>query len=486
MKSLLEAIDDHRLRHDGCQCQCQSDYRVRGVALDELADAYAAALTARGAIDFPGMLLAFYDLLARDEWVLEHFRTLYRDILVDEGQDLTRTQAYLLRRLAGDRLNLFVVADDKQSIRGYAGGGFSHAQELVPEAALAPLHLRHNFRCAARILDAAEAVLRPIANGGRRVLSPENTPPGKVTVVPMPSPEVEADRIVSWICELIKSGLSIDTVANGEDASIVPEDIAVFGRTRWTLAPVVEALTRAGIEVVVQTEAKVFLPEPEARLFADCLAFGVNRNDLPAVRRAVDELRELSSSDAGLPADPLEALDSVASDALNAVAHLVKRGLEGSAGFEDAMEEVADVGNRHGWSEGAATLSEAWQDYRAMTTIHDRTPEGFLAHLARVQRTRPTDSGVRMLTIDRAKGLEFKAVALVGARDGLIPHYRATSASEQKEERRRLYVAMTRAFRELLVTWPTTTVDRYGRTHSQAPSRFIAEAGLLETGVTST
>jgi DNA helicase-2/ATP-dependent DNA helicase PcrA len=86
---------------------------------------------------------------------------------------------------------------------------------------------------------------------------------------------------------------------------------------------------------------------------------------------------------------------------------------------------------------------------------------------------------VRLLTIDRAKGLEFKAVALVGVRDGLIPHYRANSPHENKEERRRLYVAMTRAARELVVTWPTETVDRYGRTHWQAPSRFLVDAGLL-------
>ena len=88
-----------------------------------------------------------------------------------------------------------------------------------------------------------------------------------------------------------------------------------------------------------------------------------------------------------------------------------------------------------------------------------------------------------MLTIDRAKGLEFKAVALVGARDGLIPHYRAESLHEQNEDRRRLYVAMTRASRELLVSWPTTTYDRFGRSHTQVPSRFLVEAELVNGGV---
>ena len=102
-------------------------------------------MRAQGAIDFPGMLLSLADLLDEDPWVLEHFQSLYRCILVDEGQDLTAIQSDLLRRLAGDVVSLFVVADDRQSIRGYAGGGFSHAQELVPSAAHAPLHLHHKF-----------------------------------------------------------------------------------------------------------------------------------------------------------------------------------------------------------------------------------------------------------------------------------------------------------------------------------------------------
>ena len=88
----------------------------------------------RGAIDFPAMLLGLRQLLETDEWVLGHFRNLYREILVDEGQDLTEIQASLLRQLAGDSVGRFVVADDRQSIRGYAGGAFENAKRLVPQA----------------------------------------------------------------------------------------------------------------------------------------------------------------------------------------------------------------------------------------------------------------------------------------------------------------------------------------------------------------
>ena len=478
LKSLLEAIDAYRTR--GRQdSECAKDHCYHGVALEELADAYAASLVSRGAVDFPGMLLSLQDLLEEDEWVLGHFRALYQEILVDEGQDLTAIQANLLRRLAGDTLNLFVVADDRQSIRGYAGGSFANTKVLVPKAAFSPLVLRHNFRCAERILRAAEAVLKPVTDESRLPPMPgESPPPGRMRLEPMRSQAAEASEVVSWIGDLIECGLGEDIVAEGEDTSVCPEDIGVFGRTRWTLDPVIEALTEAGLGFAVRTDAEVFLPEPEARLFVDCLASGVNERDLPAARRAVDELRELTCME--FPANPLEALCRVEDDALRVVGCLVSHCLKGNPRFEETMADVLRTGEVHGWPRGARVLSEAWESYQAVTALQDRSPGGFLSHFTKMQRTRPTDPGVRLLTIDRAKGLEFKAVALIGVRDGLIPHYRAASTDQLSEERRRLYVAMTRAARELTITWPVETVDKFGRTHRQSPSPFLVEAGLLE------
>lgn len=483
MKELLEAIDGHRTRHNGRDCERDRNYRYYGVSLEELADAYGTALRAQGAIDFPGMLLGLAELLEEDEWVLEHFRELYRYILVDEGQDLTAIQSRLLRRLAGDSVNLFVVADDKQSIRGYAGGAFSHAKALVASAAQAPLHLRHNFRCATAILCAAEGVLRTTSS--KPGVAPlENAPTGRVSFREMSTPEAEAEWVASWVSELLEVGLGSQMVAEGEDPVVVPEDVAIAARTRWALPPVVEALTERDLPFVVQTEARVFLAEPEARLFVDGLSFGVNNRDSPAGRRVLEELRELTSSEP--PSDPLVALRSVGNEALEAVGRLVTRGLLGGDDFERTMGDLDGAGREHGWREGARTLSEVWGDYQAGTAVQDRSPQGYLVHLAKTLRTRPTDPGVRLLTIDRAKGLEFKAVALVGVRDGQIPDYRANSAREHSEERRRLYVAMTRAARELMVTWPARTMDRYGRVHWQSPSRFLVEAGLVKADGSTT
>lgn len=473
LKPLLSDIDTYRINRNG-----DSTENRLGISLEELADAYDASLRDRGAIDFLGMLIYLDKLIEEDKWVLDHFRTLYHEILVDEGQDLTAIQSRLLRNLASDSLNLFVVADDKQSIRGYAGGDFKYARDLVPSASKKPLRLRHNFRSATEILRSAQAILWPVGKNELDVVTPPNTPPGRVQFIQMASPKSEADSVALWACQLIGEGLSSDILVEGEDPSVSAEDIAVVGRTRWTLDPIVEALSLHELEYMVQTDAKIFLPESQARLFVDCLAFGMNPQDFPAARRAIDELHELTGLDS--LTDPLMALDNIDFESVSHLADLVKRGLEGIHALELVMKELVDIGESHGWREGACILSQAWEGYQSFRSVQDRSLGGYLRHLEKVQRTRPTDPGVRLLTIDRAKGLEFKAVAVVGVQDGMIPHYRSKSDKDRDEERRRLYVAMTRASRELLISWPQTTFDRYGRSHEQQPSRFLVEAGLVK------
>jgi len=131
------------------------------------------------------------------------------------------------------------------------------------------------------------------------------------------------------------------------------------------------------------------------------------------------------------------------------------------------------------WLADVNALMTLWANYAVAVPHHRRDLLGFVRHAARAQQTRPSDPGVRVLTIHKVKGLEFKAVCLVSAYHGAIPDYRATSPEAVDEERRAFYVAMTRASRALLVTYPQATMDRYGRAHHQDPSIFTEEAGLL-------
>lgn len=475
VRPLLNAID-------ACRTQLYDEkfmHRISdssfGIEIGELLDAYEAALRVRGAIDFPGMLVGLHRLVNKDNWVLEHFRTLYQDILVDEGQDLTPVQSSLLSTLAGDKVNLFVVADSRQLIRGYAGGSFENAQDLVPVAARDPLYLRHNFNGASEILCAADAILNGVDKGIKNTLSQLNMPLGRVRLVPNKSNEMEANFVTYWVRDLVENGLYSDSLIQGEDDSIRADDIAVIGRNRIALAPIVTAFVECGMKHAIQTEAKIFLPESEARIFIDCLAFGIDKSNLQIARRVLDELHEWTG--ANTSEDPLIMLNDILS--LRHVAELVALGLEEGSSLEFAMDKLADIGETNGWGDSAHALAEVWKNYRRLASVQDPSVREYLWHLEKTQRIRPNDPGVRLLTIDQVRGLEFKAIAIIGACEGMIPHYHSVSDKEINGERRRLYVAMTRASRELVISWPMTTVDRYGRSHNQRPSRFLVEAGLV-------
>ena len=121
----------------------------------------------------------------------------------------------------------------------------------------------------------------------------------------------------------------------------------------------------------------------------------------------------------------------------------------------------------------------AWgTEYRASTHAQERSGSGLLRFLLRVQQTRPDQPGIRLMTTHRAKGLEFRAVAVVGLNQGSFPDYRSLDNDEDLEsERRAFYVSVNRASRTLLLTWPRLKRTRYSERDAQ-PSQFLKEAGI--------
>jgi superfamily I DNA/RNA helicase len=204
------------------------------------------------------------------------------------------------------------------------------------------------------------------------------------------------------------------------------------------------------------------------------LAVEATPNDAPARRRLVEELTELGLAPDG---DLVVAARTSRVEGLAVGADMIEALRTGED--LDAVFARLDSAGESAWAQDAGRIKSLWADYRVATNAKDRDLRGFLRSVARAQRSRPSDPGVRVMTIHRAKGLEFRAVAVIGVREGSIPDYRARTPKEIDAERRSFYVAITRASRDLLLTWPTRTTDRYGRTHYQVPSRFLSEAELL-------
>lgn len=483
--TILDRID--RMRTDMVLVDEAPDTFVGGtdLRLRDLYEAYSVALDEAGGIDFPGMLTKFVELIDIDPGVVHRFRRAYKHVLVDEGQDLTRVQAELLRRLVGDKLALFVVADPGQSINAWAGGGIEWARLLVGNEAH-KLSLRNNFRCATEVLDLAGRVAEHSNRSRPEALPPEGAPRGSVSVRSAEDEAVEAGIVLDWIDQLLTNGLDQETIIEGESPAVEAEEIGVIARTRFALDHVVSELTTGGHEVSVVGEAGSLLTSSEARLMYRLLEVLDNPAARPAMRLVADEVANL------LP----EATDAVDTDEGRIDWDLLRTAASDTpiAQLLDGVEELVQTQNLDqfesllvqapittpGWNEDTDNLKKWWRSYSASTRTQSRSLDGFLRHVFRVRRTRPDDPGIRLLTTHRAKGLEFKAVAVVGLAQGTFPDYRSLDSREAlDEERRAFYVAVTRAARALLLTWPRTRQSRYGRSFVNEPSQFLDEAGVF-------
>ncbi|HEY9226967.1 MAG TPA: ATP-dependent helicase [Gemmatimonadaceae bacterium] len=471
--NILKAIDDHRTLQPGRPVD-ERTLETLGVSLPELYDAYVTALDRVGGIDFPGMLVKLREALEVDPWVLENFRRTFRHVLVDEGQDLTPAQADVLQMLVGDNVDLFVVADDRQSINGYAGGSFANAKRLVGNTA-EKIALRHNFRCSKRILDAAERIAASLHSPQESPVAP-NAPPGDLRIEEAVNPQAEAIAVREWIENLLQNGLDPTSIVQGEDPRVNAEEIAVIARARWVLDPVVRELGSAGHKLSLNVETAGFLQTTEGRLFLEAMAVINDSADRPALRRFREEFSSVSRENGS--DDPINALENSGLSELHGLAAHLTLLRNGRMQLDEGLGGLAARFAGASWSRDAEALEQLWLEYRSDVIVQQRTMKGFLRFVDRVALAKPTDPGIRILTIHRVKGLEFKAVALVGMQDGVLPDYRARSPRDVDAERRSLYVAMTRAKRALRVSWQARTLDRWNRVHQQRPCRFLTEAGL--------
>ncbi|MXZ40858.1 MAG: ATP-dependent helicase [Caldilineaceae bacterium SB0666_bin_21] len=285
--------------------------------------------------------------------------------------------------------------------------------------------------------------------------------------------------VADWIDGLIEQGIDPSVLVPGEWNRLVAEDIAVIARTRYGLDEVQRALEARNHGVSIQADAGSLLSSPEARLFHALLEVGVNNRNRPAWKRINDELFNLLGDCLGT-VDGCKSLSElsglVSSTPVDPVVDLMGRSKFDASGLDELAKAVrtgdyfmgSDLERWDAW----------WSGYRASTAHQDRSGTGLLRYLLRVQQTRLDQPGVRLLTTHRSKGLEFRAVAVVGLTQGSFPHYRSLGNKEELEsERRAFYVSVTRASRALLLTWPRYKSTRYGMRKAE-PSQFLREAGV--------
>ena len=402
---------------DGYEVAARSAHREPPRPFAEIAvlfERYERERRRRGVVDFDDVIWWCADALETDHEFQATQRWRFRHLFVDEFQDANPAQYRLLRGWLGDRVDLSVVGDGDQAIYGFAGADPTYLTEFGGLfAGASVVRLGTNYRSTPQVVSAAAAVL---ADGGAPAQVRSRQSDGPLPdVKSYPSDEAEAAGVAKALRMAHAPGRPWSS-------------IAVLYRTNAQSALLEEALHREGVPFRVRGGGR-FL-------------------DRPLVQVALDTLRRRTRDHPGVPF--AGHLDALTVDAANAPEER-----------REHAEAVARLGEEYLAADGGGGSLDGFLEY-LNTTLRPGDDSGTSAANA-----------VELLTFHRAKGLEFDTVFVVGVEKGLVPISHAETPSELAEERRLLYVAITRAERSLHLSWAkkrTVGLRTYGRT----PSPWLA------------
>jgi DNA helicase-2/ATP-dependent DNA helicase PcrA len=458
-------------------------------------DLYEREMHRANAMDFDDLLVRAVNVLELFPEVRERYANTFRHVLVDEYQDTNHAQYRWLQLLAGEHRNLAVVGDDDQSVYSFRGADIQNIlgfQDDYPDAKT--IRLEQNYRSTQTILSVANAVVAH--NRGRMAKSlwtdlGEGDP---VKVREMPDEHAEGRYVAGEIERLVDQGVS-------------REEIAVFYRTNAQSRVLEDTLVRAeiGYQVIGGTK---FYERAEIKDAVAYLNWLVNPQDIGAFSRVANSPRrgigqtslgrviahanttgepiwDVASSPAAVPALGTAAVraferfmatmhvlrERVAADA--PVAQLLDETLQ-ETGYLESLEAERTI-EAQGRIENLQELIEVAREYDA------GNPEGTLADflqqislVADTDHLRDDEGLVTLMTLHNAKGLEFPIVFMIGMEDGVFPHSRALDEGTLEEERRLCYVGITRAQRDLYLTYARQRT-LFGAREYGLRSRFLDE-----------
>jgi DNA helicase-2/ATP-dependent DNA helicase PcrA len=444
----------------------------------ELFALYDAQCQREGVVDFPELLLRCYELLVRNEPIRAHYQQRFGHILVDEFQDTNTLQYRWLKLLAGAHNAIFAVGDDDQSIYAFRGANVGNMADFEREFRVGNvIRLEQNYRSHGNILDAANALIRHNARRlGKNLWTSEGT--GEpVRVFEAGSDGLEA----AWLVDEVRN-----LVADGH----ARREVAVLYRSNAQSRVIEHALFNAGIAYRVYGGLRFF----ERAEIKHALAY------LRLIENPADDtafLRVVNFPPRGIGARTIEQLQDAAKPSGQSL-YAAVGGVAGKAGvnlgafvklidslrFETAGLPLAEIveavlgrsnllGHYRGEKEGAervenleellnaaaAFVVEEGYGQDAAATQADGAAAlpsplaAFLSHAALEAGENQAAEGqdaLQLMTVHAAKGLEFHAVFITGLEEGLFPHENSMQELDGLEEERRLmYVAITRARRRL-------------------------------------
>ena len=454
---------------------------------------YQKRLFQSNAVDFDDLLMLTDDVLERFPEAREKWANAFRYILVDEYQDTNHAQYRLLQLLAGKHMNLCAVGDPDQSIFAFRGADINNILDFERDfPGTRTIALEQNYRSTNSILGGANAVIANNRERKPKDLFSELGDGEPVHVVEVEDEHAEARFVAAGIAGLVEQGFGGDEIAvfyRTNAQSRVLEDVLVRQGVAYQVIGGPRFYERAEIKDVIAYLQAIDNPYDAVSLtrIANRPRRGIGDTSLARLQswadaqgRSLWEATEFPD-EAGVAAAPLRAvqgfrtlLQSLQSGALELpVAELVQRVLEQS-GYLEALEAERTI-EALGRIENLQELVGVAREYQE--TAEEPSLSHFLQEISLYSdqdAIRGEESLVTMMTLHNAKGLEFRAVYLIGMEEGIFPHARSIEEQGVEEERRLCYVGMTRA-KELLTLTNASSRSLWGARGYNLPSRFLDE-----------
>lgn len=491
---IISSSKDQLISPDEYAESAKGDYRKTGIA--KLYKMYQQRLREANALDFDDIIRLTVELFERDSEVLQHYRNLYKYVMVDEYQDTNKAQFRLVSLLTGGHKNLCVVGDDDQSIYKFRGATIENIlsfEEQFENAAV--IRLEQNYRSTQNILNAANSVIANNLSRKEKKLWTSAGEGEKVTIYKADNESAESAFVAGKIQEGIREG--------GEY-----KNYAVLYRMNAQSNSLERSFTQCGIPYRVIGGMR-FYDRKEIRDMTAYLSVLNNSRDMLRFRRIINEpkrgigdttLSMIEQISGDLNMSPIEVMQNSASYPLisKKSAALTKAAdmfiylsefaqtqpldklldeLLDKTGYANSLKALGDEGT--GRLENIEELKTTMVQYMEENG-GEATLSGFLEEISLytdIDRLDDSDNAVSMMTMHSAKGLEFDTVFIVGMEEGIFPSMRSMDTEEDMEEERRLaYVAITRAKKKLYITHAKQRM-LFGSTNRNLISRFAKEIG---------
>ena len=461
---------------------------------------YEAELKKCNALDYDDLLNKAYRLLKTDDEAREYYQDKFRYIHVDEFQDTNTVQYNIVKILGAKHKNIFVVGDEDQSIYGWRGANFANIFDFTNEPGCKVFKLEQNYRSTKKILELANKIIKN--NTGRldKKLWTDNSSGTEVQYYEARSDGDEADFVVRTILSLKKScgyGFS---------------DFAVLMRINSLSRAFEERLIQYGIPHKLYGGFKFYDRKEIKDLLAYLKILG-NHNDDEAIMRVINFpkrgigdgtvgqlknyalLKGISLYDTICGLESNEELPAAVIKKVLPFTNVLKcmenAGASGISLFDLVCYIIKIIGLREYYGDGSEENESRKNNIRELAhgieQFEQNNPgAGLDDYLQQISLYSDLDEmdgagdSVNLATIHSAKGLEFKVVFVVGLEEGIFPDSRrAESTSEMEEERRLMYVAVTRA-RERLYLSMAKSRFRFGTRQDCMPSAFLKEGGFAD------